>query len=207
MYLLLPVLYFFIRAERRLWPLLVINVLAWVSVWSVTPWTSVSQTLGTTMPYFLPGAMAYVLSKRVTPVLPAWSFPVVLLLLCAVHSKYGSLPLSAPFCLAVGLMLPYFRQVTWRPLVAAPHTIAKYSYGLYLCHIPAIWFAFHHLRGQSLIVRVLAFLVSAGLPSAVLYHTVEQPAIRFGARLAARIAPGAPAQRPTPRTLEMEPAP
>lgn len=207
MYLLLPLLFFFVRGTRAFWVLLVIDALAIASVWTVTRAPDANASLAICIPYFLPGVMAYVLYKRVTPRLPAWSFLAFLLLFGWLHRHHGTLFATGFFCLAVGLALPFFRQLTWRPLVRSTHLIARYSYGIYLCHIPAIWLAFHHLRGDyNLAVRLGVMLTTIAVLSIALYHLVELPMIRLGSALAKRIESG-PEPRPNERTLSLEPAP
>ncbi|MGI4831526.1 MAG: acyltransferase family protein [Janthinobacterium lividum] len=139
MYLLLPLLYFFVKNTRALWVLLVIDALAIVSVWVVTK-PDADASLAICIPYFLPGVMAFALSKKVAPRLPAWSFPVFLLLLAAVHRRYGTLFVSSLFCLVIGLALPFFQQLTWKPLVRTAHEISRYPLGsIFAISRPSVW--------------------------------------------------------------------
>jgi len=207
MYILLPLLFFFIRNTQALWVLLVIEGLVIVSVWAVigihqTP----VATLAICIPYFLPGVMAYTLFKRVKPFLPAWSFLVFLLVMGTIHNRYGTLFLSSFFCIAIGLALPFFRQVTWTPLVRGSHLIARYSYGIYLCHIPAICVGLHYLAGHSRTVRVAAILAIVTAAPVALYHGVEAPMIRLGSRLARRVERGR-SPKMNEAALSLEPAP
>jgi peptidoglycan/LPS O-acetylase OafA/YrhL len=64
--------------------------------------------------------------------------------------------------------------------------IAKYSYGIYLTHVAAIWVAFVALRAMPLAVRWLTFVVlAAGLPL-IAYHMIERPMIGLGIRISER---------------------
>lgn len=207
MYLLLPVLFFFIRSTRALWVLLVIEGLAIASVWTVLGIHSTTNaSLAICIPYFLPGVMAYTLSKKVRPTLPPWSFIVFLLGMAAVHNRYGNLFRSSFFCLAIGLGLPFFQQITWRPMVRSAHLIARYSYGLYLCHIPSICVGLYYLRGHSLALRLASIPIVLTVTSVALYHGIEAPMIRLGSKLAKKIESG-PSPKVNETTLSLEPAP
>jgi peptidoglycan/LPS O-acetylase OafA/YrhL len=87
-------------------------------------------------------------------------------------------------CLMLGILIPRFRELPVSWLTRAGHTVAKYSYGIYLAHIPAIWFAFVKLapapgwlRWSVLVLMMLALPV-------ILYHLLEAPLIRVGRTLA-----------------------
>jgi peptidoglycan/LPS O-acetylase OafA/YrhL len=207
MYLLLPLLFFFVRTTRALWVLLVVDALVIVSVWSVYGVRAApSATLAICIPYFLPGVMGYALTKTVRPFLPAWTFVAFLLLLSAVDVRVGNLFVSSFFCLTVGLGIPFFRQVTWRPLARASHLVARYSYGIYLCHIPSICVGLHYLHSWILPLRLAAIAVTLTVSSVALYHLVEAPMIRLGGKIATKIEPG-PGPRMNEATLSLEPAP
>src|SRR2546427_2237107 len=45
-------------------------------------------------------------------------------------------------CLLAGLALPHFRELRHGWGRRAAHELAKYSYGTYLTHVFALWFAF-----------------------------------------------------------------
>jgi peptidoglycan/LPS O-acetylase OafA/YrhL len=67
MYLLLPVLYFFVRKNFVIWPLL--------ALWGLTVWLTLGvpatgHNFGVAIGYFLPGVMAYVGFERWKPRLP-----------------------------------------------------------------------------------------------------------------------------------------
>jgi peptidoglycan/LPS O-acetylase OafA/YrhL len=207
MYILLPLLFFFIRSTRAFWVLLVVDALVIVSVYQAVGFhTYTPATLALCIPYFLPGVMAYALYQKVKPRIPAWIFPIYLLLMALLDSRYGTHFTSALWCLAIGCSLPFFRQLSWRPLTHTAHLIARYSYGIYLCHIPSIWIGIHFFRKFGLAAELLAIAACIALISFTLYHLIEAPMIRLGARLAKRIEPG-PGPRIDQTTLSLEPAP
>jgi peptidoglycan/LPS O-acetylase OafA/YrhL len=87
----------------------------------------------------------------------------------------------------LGLGLPLFHQIRAPWLIAATHTIAKYSYGIYLMHPFALVIGLYLLRGHSLGLRLLAEAVPLVVLPVLAYHLIEHPMIRAGTRLAARM--------------------
>lgn len=209
MYIVLPLLFFFMKHNRALWPLILLEALAIVTAKSVDP--PLAGDLLFYTPCFLPGAIAYMGFKKFTPRLPAWLFPIWLLSLVEsfnVHAshKQSSLRSIWLFALILGMSLPLFKQINWRPLALTVHMIARYSYGIYLCHFAAIAVALHYLRADGLVTRIVAFVaVLVGL-SVLFYHTVEEPMIRLGSKIAKRFVRG-PEARIDERELSLEMAP
>ena len=187
MYLLLPLLFFFVRRNFSLWPLLLI--------WGMMMGNARSLHINgncfvTVIPCFLPGVMAYVLYRRTRPRLPAWLFPVFLLALCVGFMQHPSVPASWPMCLALGLALPFFRQIQFAPLIRATHEIAKYSYGVYLSHSFAITLGIYLLPHANFLIQLAVIFASTAILSIAAYHLVEKPMIDLGARVAARAETG-----------------
>lgn len=182
MYLVLPFLFFFVRSTKQIWPILVLDALAMA-------FGAANLDAGNTMmlrsvPFFLPGVMAYRLFDTTRPRLPGWSFPVCFLGYALLMCRFASQRNGWMLCLGLGLALPLFRQIEWSWLNHTAHVIARYSYGIYLTHIIAIAVAVHVLRGHAMAIRVGAFFaLFAGLP-VLLYHTIEEPMIRLGSSLA-----------------------
>ena len=183
MYLLLPVLFFFIRKNFTLWPLL----LFWtISIALVLPYVEDGNHFLTVIPCFLPGVMAYILYRRTRPRLPAWLFPVFLVALCTVFLLNPSVQNSWPLCLALGLGLPFFHELRAAPIARISHEIAKYSYGMYLSHPFAIVLGFYLLRGHTIWLQLGVTLAAIAILSFLAYHLIEKPMIALGARLAAK---------------------
>jgi peptidoglycan/LPS O-acetylase OafA/YrhL len=205
MYLVLPVLFAFARSFRSAWALLCID--AFVIVYAHRTLPPINSSLLMCIPYFLPGIMAYVLMKhRSLQRMPAWTFGVWVVILVAVNRVYGNYLVSSIFCLALGLSLPLFHQISWAPLKRVAMEIAKYSYGIYLTHIPSIVIAVYLMRHQPLALRAAACVVCfCGFP-VLLYHLVELPMLRYGARLARRVEAG-PSPRVDDKTILLEPVP
>jgi peptidoglycan/LPS O-acetylase OafA/YrhL len=181
MYVLLPFLYFFVRKNFSLWPLL----LAWGIILLNTRRTPV-HNFGTAIGYFLPGVMAYVAFGRWKPVLPGWMLPLFLLGLWAIFLPHFTYHTAWWFCLVAGLGLPLFRQIKQEWILAPSRQIAKYSYGIYLTHMFGLVIGMRLLAAHSLPVRILAVVVSTAAMSLLAYHLLEHPMIRLGSRLASR---------------------
>ena len=203
MYLFLPVLFFFVRNTKILWPLLVLD--AFVVAFDRSAFGQVSF-LPMCVPCFLPGIMAYVLWERTNRPLPAWSFPLLLAALIILNQRYGTWQRNWISCAVLGLSLPYFKELQFQPLRKASHVVAKYSYGIYLTHITA-WMVFVHvLKGRPLPLRIASLAVLLVVPPVILYHLVEEPMIRLGSRLSRQLR-GRGAPLITPAVLNTEPAP
>jgi peptidoglycan/LPS O-acetylase OafA/YrhL len=70
------------------------------------------------------------------------------------------------------------------PLTRAAHTIATYSYGIYLLHVPALAVAFIWARSLPIAMQWgLYAVLMVTLPVAA-YHAIEAPGILFGQRIA-----------------------
>ncbi len=182
MYLCLPMLFFFLQRNLSLWPLL----LLWgLDVALCRPlFRGVAHNFFLVVPYFLPGAMAYVGFSRHRARLPAFLFPLLLLALWAVFLVRPGWRQADWLCLAAGLSLPLFHQIRLAWLKRTSHELAKYSYGLYLAHPFAIVLGVYLLPHQSLAVQLTVTLGSLVVLSVGGYHLLERPMMRLGSRLA-----------------------
>jgi peptidoglycan/LPS O-acetylase OafA/YrhL len=84
------------------------------------------------------------------------------------------------FCAMLGVSIPLVADEAQSRLTSAAHTIATYSYGIYLLHPLALWFGFHVLRDQTRLVQALAACASLVLGCLVAYHGIEKPGIKLG---------------------------
>jgi peptidoglycan/LPS O-acetylase OafA/YrhL len=183
MYILLPVLFFFVRKNFAIWPLLGMLALV-ISTTHGVPGDQ--HNFAVAIGYFLPGIMAYVGFGRWQPRLPGWLLPVFLVLAWLVGWYHFTFHRAWFFCLIIGLALPLFRQMQSEWVLAPSRQIAKYSYGVYLTHPFAIVLGLYLLRGHILAVRLLVEVVPLFVLPVVAYHLLEHPMIRLGSRLAAR---------------------
>jgi peptidoglycan/LPS O-acetylase OafA/YrhL len=183
MYALLPVLYFFLRKNMALWPLLMLWALAVASVYRVQ-----ELSLAVAIPYFLPGLMAYVGFSRRKAILPGWCFLVALAAIVWAGGHAGDWHRASLPCLALGLMLPLFRQLKQSILTKVCWQVARYSYGIYLTHPFALLLAFYIGRNLERPLQFVVLLVSLATFSIAAFHLIEAPCMRLGAKAAVALA-------------------
>ncbi len=184
MYLCLPPLYFFLQRNMNLVPLL----LFWAFEIAVCRplFHGESHNFFLAIPYFLPGAMAYVGFSRWRARLPAWLFPPALLALWALFLLRPGWRAADAVCLAAGLGLPLFQQLRSRVVQRISHEIATYSYGIYLTHPFALVLGFYLAPHRPLLFQLIVALGCIALFSTAAYHLVELPMMRVGSRIAQR---------------------
>lgn len=190
MYLCLPLVYLCVRGDEGLRNAVLLWI-AGVAAAQVVPELVGRLSVAFFAPCFLAGVLAFALERRVQRTLPFAALPLALAGLmtvyCVVATASGEMHprwLGYAFCLAVGVLLPFVRELEAPWLRAPAHAIAKCSYGIYLFHMLALWAGFHLLREAPLAAQVL---VAAGLLVALPlagYHGIERPGIHLGARLA-----------------------
>src|SRR6185437_1582460 len=137
-------------------------------------------------PLFIPGIMAFVGFQRRRAVLPGAVFPLYLLLLFAGYMAHPRLWTGWLLCLALGLGLPYFRQIRIRGVVETTRRVAKYSYGIYLSHVFVMVILFAYVPHLSNLARVIVSVVASYAIASALYRWIEHPMIQLGAAIAAK---------------------
>jgi peptidoglycan/LPS O-acetylase OafA/YrhL len=197
MYLLLPFLYAPARWIRSYRGALVI-ILAGFAARYLESWIAAAagyHALLSYAPFFCMGVAAYGLSRRVSASLHPAGFAVCLaLFILAPWSLNGQAKGWATWSVGtvLAVLLPHFRDFTSPLIRRASLNIAKYSYGVYLAHIPIMWFAFRKLGAYPRPVQGTLFLGLLALIPVLLYHLIEQPLIDAGSRIAKVLV----AQRP-----------
>jgi peptidoglycan/LPS O-acetylase OafA/YrhL len=147
-------------------------------------------------PCFLAGVVGYAIADRVSARIPAGAWMPFLgalaLVFVALESAVGGhhVLMQAAICLVVGVAIPTFAQSTNVAFNRATHAIAKYSYGIYLFHLPALWLAFYALPLESRLAQALIALVTLATLAIGGYHLIEAPLIRRGARASRRFVQG-----------------
>jgi peptidoglycan/LPS O-acetylase OafA/YrhL len=202
MYVVLPFLYlagkaYGIRGILALWCLAVVGGM-------LQPYVSGRLEVIQYAPCFIAGVACYFFGfgtrQRRLPLI--W-FPLMLLTALGIlaYGNYFEYENSARWilCLLIGLTSPFFAELNMPVMRKGAAWIARYSYGIYLTHLYAQWTAFVVLKDAAPTVRYATLIVlSVGLPIA-LYHLIEAPMVRLGARLADRIPkPSVPLPRPIP---------
>jgi peptidoglycan/LPS O-acetylase OafA/YrhL len=186
MYGLLPFVYLTVR-KYALKGAMLLSV-AGVGLASIPEIRHVTQYL----PCFLSGALAYGISRKYRPVLNAWVWPATLLVLAVVFSGIVIPPPGSADWLAalvIGSVVPFVQEWTGSGVVRRwAHEVAKYSYGIYLSHTPIMWLSFFFMSEIAWPAQWMTFLTLSVAVPVLLFHSVEQPFISVGARLADRTA-------------------
>jgi peptidoglycan/LPS O-acetylase OafA/YrhL len=179
MYLALPVLFLLLRARRgtRLSAIYIVGL-----------FLGLLHPQLRYVPCFLAGVIAYSLLGIVRPRFRSWLWYPALLGAVAVYTltsyDYGWIK-DVLVCLSVGALIPLFRKN--RGIVATvASNIAKYSYGIYLCHTPILWLVYRKLTIPNWERLILVALAMVTVP-VVCYRLIEHPLIRIGTRLAKRM--------------------
>ncbi len=183
MYVFLPMLFYFARFDRSIWPLLLVWLL--VAKFCTLKFVDPDElNLATVIPIFLPGVIAYGGFKRWKARLPSWLLFLLLTVLISFAMHHPTNRNGWYFALLLGLLLPHFKQVRIAWLVRAGHEVAKYSYGIYLSHPFALVLGMYLLRGQPLALQLAVEVLTIALVSVVTYHVLEEPLIVVGKRVA-----------------------
>jgi peptidoglycan/LPS O-acetylase OafA/YrhL len=207
MYILLPLCFLFARrGARPAFGLFLVAVLVGLPVCLTHPKQELSiAPLALTIfgPCFMSGVLAYGilssarLSRRRFD--GRW-WPVVLLAAvivfsCALQPAWNSPIRGWPLPLTVGLMIPFFSDLPSSLLTKVAKVVAKYSYSIYLLHVPLLIIAFVKTPG-SLPAHLAVFGVLMIVVPFLAYRFIEDPGIRIGQRIAGLISRGAPVRAP-----------
>jgi peptidoglycan/LPS O-acetylase OafA/YrhL len=135
--------------------------------------------------WFLAGVIAYKQMQTSERRLPFWTLPALLAFLslaCLLSYDRNKFIFIA---LCLGLALPHIQDCKILGLNRVCAWVAKYSFGIYLLHAPAIWLGFVRMRHIPWAAQAGIFLLTAFGGSYVLYHAIEHPMIVRGNKLAA----------------------
>jgi len=182
MYIFLPFLFFFCKKRSVAYPagFWFASIALAILQSKLTPRLNVFSYV----PCFLGGVIAWRLIRQFeTCRFSGWLWPIGM---AASTSIWMTSTLAHDmvyrwlFGIGLGLTIPWFRELSWKPLNIFSHVIAKYSYGIYLSHPVAMLFSFSRLQSYHPAVRWGCFIALAiGVPLAM-YHCIESPMIRFG---------------------------
>jgi peptidoglycan/LPS O-acetylase OafA/YrhL len=179
MYIVLPFVYRLVRRSPD-----TIAALIVVSIAFSTAELSADSGLWLTeyVPCFLGGVLAYTRRSRPS-FLPAWAWPLTIFLLGTIYLLGGRL-LEWPISIALGWLIAWFRDFEEGRLIArVAQLLARYSYGIYLAHIPLIWMCFQREGSlQFTFWNCGAFVLLIIAVPVVTYHLIELPLIRIGKR-------------------------
>jgi len=183
MYLALPFLYLLLKRISSS----IVVLLVWLAFFAAVP----STPLLSCFPCFMGGVFAYQLGKERVFRLPAAVWPVAILFLGALNFTLNLTILPdyrADFvlCMLLGLVIPNIVDLNESWITRASRSVAKYSYGIYLCHEPVIWFSFIKLKSFPVAVRWTALVLLMIVVPLAGYRWLEAPLIEIGRRLATR---------------------
>jgi peptidoglycan/LPS O-acetylase OafA/YrhL len=198
MYVMLPLFFAFLRRFNRLFVVFMVwlcsSLLAVVTTMPAMPRAFHAAVF---LPMFIAGMMAYkLLEWRATlpggHLLPAWAWPFFILGLFAVQGyavgmrsfeSVGGSGINACVCATLGIAIPCFSEMHAAWIVRSAQQIAKYSYGIYLLHVPALIFTFRYLPGLPIALKLVIFILLTATLAMISFHAIESPLIRVGKRL------------------------
>jgi len=215
MYLLLPLIYMALGKERKpstamlLW---LVSVLIAFGECVFQPFGSDDRYLLTRyFPCFMGGIIAWtsILRSR-RPRFPSWAWPVALAALVLLsrtltarinlhppaagdHSWHSYFPDVASDWLCAtltGLLIPLFGQIQNGAIRLIAKIVAKYSYGIYLFHVPVLWLTLVRFRTPWAMLNLSLALLALTIVCVAAYHLIEEPFIEWGKRLANRHTKG-----------------
>ncbi len=180
MYLALPLL--FILYKRYSVGAYSIWLAALVAAAVLSLWPAYARLL-LFAPCFCSGIVAYDLIRK----MPPWSFQTLAISLAILLVSFVSVARFTPLLVTdsigsiiAGVVIGRSGAPSSAIVRLASHVIAKYSYGIYLAHLPLMWICFRH--GAHLSAFVL-FAITMLIVPFVLYHGVESPMIQLGRRI------------------------
>jgi len=182
MYLVLPLLFLQAKAPK--------GGIRLMEIYLASLFLSQLHPLLRYAPCFLAGVIAYRLLGILRPRLPSWLWCPAVLGIAAVYvaSPYAEVSWVKDVlaCLALGVLIPLFNRSRGAIATAAAH-VAKYSYGIYLCHMPILWLVYRKLAIPGWQRPVWLAIAMCTVPMAC-YYLIELPLIQLGTRLANRVA-------------------
>jgi peptidoglycan/LPS O-acetylase OafA/YrhL len=183
MYLALPFIYLLLKR----FPSTVVVLVLWFAFFAAVP----SAPLLSCFPCFMAGVLAYQLAKERVFRLPSILWPAAILGVTALGfvltlTVFPDYRADYVVCMLLGLVIPNVLELRESWITRACRSVAKYSYGIYLCHDPVIWFAFVRLKSFPVAVQWTALVALMILLPVLAYRLLEAPLIETGRRLAAR---------------------
>lgn len=136
-------------------------------------------------PAFMAGVVAYFRWQQASPRVPGWAWLPFLAAIVAAYVGVEELTPgvhhigpAAVITLLVGVGIPAFAQSSCVALNRVTREVARYSYGIYLFNLPALWLAFEVLPAGSVVFRLLVALIVMAMLAVAGHHLVEEPFMR-----------------------------
>lgn len=189
MYLLLPALFLLIYKKRRTYLIIVLWLLS-VGATVFFAGRGWSHGFIKFIPCFLPGVLAFTLYevKRILPAIFLWGYALIGAMCYPLLVAYDSQMywLAWPLCLVLGLLIALTKEIQNKLIKLVSEKVARYSFGIYLVHVPCIEWAFAKVHGISYSMQWLLFACATTAVTYLAYHLIEKPGIDFGRRWVAR---------------------
>lgn len=138
------------------------------------------------IPCFLSGVLAYVLRRHVRARFGGvWWLALVLAALisgsvAAVLWWEQRRSISWMVSLTLGGTLCLFHDSNYRAWNVVTKTVAKYSYGIYLLHVPSLWLVFRVLGITAPVAGAVLSLAVTAVTAVAAFHAVERPLVTVG---------------------------
>jgi peptidoglycan/LPS O-acetylase OafA/YrhL len=188
MYLFLPLLFLFCRRRSTVRSLAILALSIPLAL--LQPKLSGRLDVFQYAPCFIAGVMAWQLARNVDARrIPAWLWPLtipVAAIIWMIAPRDHDMLYRWAFAVTLGLLIPWFRDLSWKPLNVASQLVAKYSYGIYLSHAVILFFEYYVRKYHPSVPGSIRWMTCGFLFTAVpvaLYHCIELPFIQLGRRL------------------------
>src|SRR2546423_2340762 len=198
MYVVLPILFVLVRrADRRRLILFMVTAVTLAALYLLVGdllaglWR---LSIFDYVPCFVAGVVAFRACQLLRPRLPASVWPVIVLTIVIGNALIPRYNDSAGHlrdwlvALIVASFIPLVTELRPSLFTRAAHQVAKYSYGIYLSHVPALDVAGIFMRNEPLWLRVVTGTLGIVVLPFLLYHLIEEPMIEAGTRTAAHLA-------------------
>ena len=150
------------------------------------------------VPCFLAGVLCYSTRHLKIKLLPGALWLPLMVIMVAAYSWFQQTEPEPVYwqgwiyCLALAAFINLAHDSTSRRLNWGTHQIAKYSYGLYLLHVPVLHLIFNVPDiNTPWLATILLFSLTLGA-SIISFHLLENPFIEMGRRLSTRPSQGQP---------------
>jgi peptidoglycan/LPS O-acetylase OafA/YrhL len=209
MYLVLPALYLWARGKRGIAFLTALLVFFCILGFQLSYATG-HLNMAAYVPCFLAGVLCYTLRTRIRARIPAllWTpfVGVLFAVYCAANlSASHSWLAEAPtfwsgwiFSLVLALAINAFQDSRSTAGNFVANRVALYSYGMYLMHVPVLYFVFLRVRPSSSYISVPLFVALTVAAALATFYTIESPCIELGRRLTSGGTAGSEPSEPMP---------
>jgi peptidoglycan/LPS O-acetylase OafA/YrhL len=188
MYLLLPALFLLARSRSGFSLLIMLIILFCGIGYAVAVLAGGRMNFFAYFPCFISGVAAYAVGLRKNRLLPYWAWPLLMLLLFSIYALSND-GFERPvywvgwaFCIVLGVSMNSFRDSEFKLLNSVSAWIAKYSYGMYLFHVPVLYFLYDVMKFDNSTYSVPMYFVLTMISSVFVFRIIEKPFVDIGKR-------------------------